>query len=248
MRAVTRSRSQLYSSMLTPLLFLVFLGNGVSEGLAPANLTAGNFTAYLVAGVVVMTSVFSATFSSASYYKDRDSGILRMLLSSPNSARTVLFGKSLAGVCIGVLQGSVVLLLAAPFVEFEWQYGLVPGLGVALATIVLLNVMLSGLAQALASRVETMQGFHLVMNLALFPLLFFSGAFFPVDNLPMWLEVLARINPLSYAVDALELAAYADGTAGFFGLAVDFAVLTVLATAVYALGLARTPRLTWSGK
>ena len=248
MRAVTRSRSQLYSSMLTPLLFLVFLGNGVSEGLAPANLTAGNFTAYLVAGVVVMTSVFSATFSSASYYKDRDSGILRMLLSSPNSARTVLFGKSLAGVCIGVLQGSVVLLLAAPFVEFEWQYGLVPGLGVALATIVLLNVLLSGLAQALASRVETMQGFHLVMNLALFPLLFFSGAFFPVDNLPMWLEVLARINPLSYAVDALELAAYADGTAGFFGLAIDFAVLTVLATAVYALGLARTPRLTWSGK
>lgn len=248
MRAVTRSRSQLYSSMLTPLLFLVFLGNGVSEGLAPANLTAGNFTAYLVAGVVVMTSVFSATFSSASYYKDRDSGILRMLLSSPNSARTVLFGKSLAGVCIGVLQGSVVLLLAAPFVEFEWQYGLAPGLGVALATIVLLNVMLSGLAQALASRVETMQGFHLVMNLALFPLLFFSGAFFPVDNLPMWLEVLARINPLSYAVDALELAAYADGTAGFFGLAVDFAVLTVLAAAVYALGLARTPRLTWSGK
>ena len=248
MRAVTRSRSQLYSSMLTPLLFLVFLGNGVSEGLAPANLTAGNFTAYLVAGVVVMTSVFSATFSSASYYKDRDSGILRMLLSSPNSARTVLFGKSLAGVCIGVLQGSVVLLLAAPFVEFEWQYGLVPGLGVALATIVLLNVMLSGLAQALASRIETMQGFHLVMNLALFPLLFFSGAFFPVDNLPMWLEVLARINPLSYAVDALELAAYADGTAGFFGLAVDFAVLIVLAAAVYALGLARTPRLTWSGK
>lgn len=248
MRAVTRSRSQLYSSMLTPLLFLVFLGNGVSEGLAPANLTAGNFTAYLVAGVVVMTSVFSATFSSASYYKDRDSGILRMLLSSPNSARTVLFGKSLAGVCIGVLQGSVVLLLAAPFVEFEWQYGVLPGLGVALATIVLLNIMLSGLAQALASRVETMQGFHLVMNLALFPLLFFSGAFFPVDNLPMWLEVLARINPLSYAVDALELAAYADGTAGFFGLAVDFAVLTVLAAAVYALGLARTPRLTWSGK
>ena len=247
-RAVARSRSQLYSSMFTPLLFLIFLGNGVSEGLAPANLTAGNFTAYLVAGVVVMTSVFSATFSSAAYYRDRDSGMLRMLLSSPHSPRTVLFGKSLAGVCVGALQASVVLLLAAPFVDFEWQYGLVRGLVVALATIVLLNVMLSGLAQALASRVETMQGFHLVMNLALFPLLFFSGAFFPVDNLPTWLEVMARINPLSYAVDALELAAYADGTAGFFGLAIDFAVMAALAVGVYALGLARTPRLTWSGK
>ena len=58
--AVVRSRSQLYSSMLTPILFLVFLGNGVSHGLEPANLPDGDFTAYLVAGAVVMTSVFSS--------------------------------------------------------------------------------------------------------------------------------------------------------------------------------------------
>ena len=247
-RAVVKSRSQLYSSILTPLLFLVFLGNGVSEGLEPANLTAGNFTAYLVAGVVVMTSVFSATFSSASYYRDRDSGILRMFLSSPQSPRVILLGKSMAGVLIGVIQALLVLVIAAPFVEFEWQYGVIRGFCVALAAIVLLNVMLAGVAQALASRIQTMQGFHLVMNLALFPLLFFSGAFFPVDGLPVWLDVLSRVNPLSYAVDALELAVYADSPQGFFGLALDFAVLTVLAAAVYLFGLARMPRLTYSGK
>jgi ABC-2 type transport system permease protein len=247
-RAVVRSRSQLYSSILTPLLFLVFLGNGVSEGLSPSKLSAGNFTAYLVAGVVVMTSVFSSTFSSASYYRDRDTGIMRMFLSSPHSPRVILLGKSLAGVCIGVLQALMVLLMAAPFVEFEWQYGLIAGTLVALATIVLLNIMLAGLAQALASRIQTMQGFHLIMNLGLFPLLFFSGAFFPVENLPTWLAILAHINPLSYAVDALEISAYAKGTAGFFGLGVDFLVLGVLAAAVYAFGLARTPKLTWSGE
>jgi ABC-2 type transport system permease protein len=69
-----------------------------------------------------------------------------------------------------------------------------------------------------------------------------------VDNLPTWLAVLAHINPLSYAVDALELAAYANGTAGYFGLAIDFAVLIVLAAGVYVLGLARTPALTSSGE
>ena len=247
-RAVLRSRSQLYSSILTPLLILVFLGNGVSEGLSPSKLSAGNFTAYLVAGAVVMTSVFSSTFSSASYYRDRDTGIMRMFLSSPHSPRVILLGKSLAGVCIGVVQAAIVLVVAAPFVDFEWQYGIIPGFVIAVAAIVLLNVMLTGLAQALASRIQTMQGFHLIMNLALFPLLFFSGAFFPVDNLPTWLEVLARINPLSYAVDALELAAYAKGTAGFFGLAVDFTVLIALSAGVYALGLARTPKLTLSGE
>ena len=247
-KAVVRSRSQLYSSIFTPLLFLVFLGNGVSHGLSPSRLPAGNFTAYLVSGVVVMTSVFSSTFSSASYYRDRDTGVLRMFLSSPHSPRVILLGKSLAGVCIGVIQALVVLLIAAPFVQFDWQYGLVPGILVALAAIILLNIMLGGLAQAFASRVQTMQGFHLVMNLALFPLLFFSGAFFPVANLPTWLEVLAKINPLTYAVDALELSAYARNGSGFTGLGVDFIVVGAVAVLVYMLGFVRVPKLTWSGQ
>jgi ABC-2 type transport system permease protein len=86
------------------------------------------------------------------------------------------------------------------------------------------------------------------MNLALFPLLFFSGAFFPVDGLPAWMKVLAYVNPLTYAVDALQLATYATGSGGFIGYGVDFAVLAVLGAAVYALGFSRLPKLTWSGQ
>lgn len=247
-RGVVRSRSQLYSSILTPLLILVFLGNGVSSGLQPANLPAGDFTAYLVPGIIVMTCVFSSTFSSASFYKDRDSGLLRMLLVSPVSPRVVLLGKSLAGVFIGAMQGVVVLLVAAPFVEFDWQWGLIPGIILSVAVIFLLNILLAGVAQALASRISTIQGFHLLMNLVLFPLLFFSGAFFPIDGLPRWLEILAYINPLTYAVDALLLAAYATSGDHFIGLAIDVAVLVGLAGAVYTLGFVRLPRLTWSGE
>jgi len=248
LRGIVRSRSQIYSSMITPLIFLVFLGVGVSEGLAPANLTAGNFTAYLVAGVIVMTAVFSSTFSSASYYRDRDTGLLRVLLASPHSPRVILLGKSLASVFIGTVQSLVVFAVAAPFVDFSWQWGMAGGIGVVAVSAVLLNVLLSGLAQVLASRISTMQGFHLLMNLALFPLLFFSGAFFPVAELPVWLEIMARLNPLSYAVDALLLAAYADGTEGYFGLWIDLPVLAALAAGVYGLGLWRVPRLTWSGQ
>lgn len=248
LKSVARARSQLYSSVLTPLLFLVFLGNGVSHGLEPAALPAGNFTAYLVAGTVVMTSVFSSTFSSASYYRDRDSGFLRLLLSSPHSPRTVMLGKSLAAMTIGALQAALVLAVAAPFVDFGWQYGIGGGIALALLTVVLLNLMLTGLAQALATRVHSMQGFHLVMNLALFPLLFFSGAFFPVDGLPAWMKVLAYVNPLTYAVDGLQLATYATGSGSFIGYGIDFAVLGVLGAAVYGLGLSRVPKLTYSGQ
>jgi ABC-2 type transport system permease protein len=248
LRGVIRSRAQLYSSIFTPLLFLVFLGEGVSRGLEPSRLPAGDFTAYLVAGVVVMTSVFSATFASASFYRDRDTGMLRVFFSAPHSPRVILLGKSLAGVFIGILQAIVVLAVAAPFVDFGWQYGVVRGFLVAIAAVVLLNLILAGFGQALASRIQTMQGFHLLMNLALFPLLFFSGAFYPVDNLPTWLEVLARVNPLSYAVDAIELAGYAENSDAFFGLGLDFAVLVGVAIAVYTIGFVRVPRLTFSGR
>lgn len=248
LRAVARSRSQVYSSVFTPLMLLVFLGTGVSRGLEPSRLPAGNFTAYLVAGAVVMTAVFSSTFSSASYYRDRDSGMLRAFLSSPHSPRVVLLGKSLAGVLIGTAQALAVLAVAAPFVDFEWQYGILVGIAVAVAAVALLNLILAGVAQALASRIQTMQGFHLLMNLALFPMLFFSGAFFPIDGLPWWLEALALVNPLTYAVDALQLATYAPDADTFIGLGIDFAVLGMLAVAAYAAGLARLPRLTWSGQ
>jgi ABC-2 type transport system permease protein len=245
---VARSRSQLYSSMFTPLLFLVLLGTGVSRGLEPAALPAGGFTAYLVAGTVVMTAVFSSTFSSASYYRDRDSGLLRVFLSAPHDPRVVLFSKVLSATAIGSLQAGIVLAVASPFVDFEWQYGVGPGIVVAAATILLVNLVLGGLGQALATRVRSMQGFHLVMNLVLFPLLFFSGAFFPVDNLPTWLEILARINPLSYAVDALLLATYAGSGDGFFGVWIDLPILAALALVACATGLARTPALTWSNE
>ena len=101
--------------------------------------------------------------------------------------------------------------------------------------------MLSGLAQVLASRIRTMQGFHLVMNLVLFPLLFFSGAFFPLVDLPAWLRGLALANPLTYAVDLLQLALYADSGSGYVGVGIDIAVLTALAAALFGWSMRHHP-------
>src|SRR3972149_1317711 len=82
-RAVLRSRSQLYSSMLFPLMLLAILGTGVSEGLDPTLVRDGDYASFLVPGTIAMTVLFSSTFSSASYYQDRDCGLLRVLLGSP---------------------------------------------------------------------------------------------------------------------------------------------------------------------
>lgn len=242
LRAVIRSRSQLYSSLLFPLMLLAILGTGISEGLDPssARIRNGDYISFLVPGLAVMAALFSSTFSSASYYQDRDSGLLRVMLASPHPPQVILLGKGLAGVVIGSVQAMALLCIAAliPGISLEWQYGILPGLLLAAAAVLLLAVFLNGFAQLVASRIRTMQGFHLVMNLVLFPLLFFSGAFFPLHDLPVWLGVLAAANPLSYAVDLLHIAAYTDGS-GHFSLPVDLAVLGALGPALFLLGTRR---------
>ncbi len=243
LRAFLRSRSQVYSSLLFPLMLLAILGIGISEGLEPAGVRDGDYVTFLVPGIIVMTALFSSTFSSASFYQDRDSGMLKVLLVSPHPPTVILLGKSLGAITIGSAQALVVLAVASaiPGIDLAWQYGVAASLGLALATVLVLNVLLSGLAQLLASRVRTMQGFHLVMNLVLFPLLFFSGAFFPLDELPGWLYGLALANPLTYAVDALQLGVYADSGTGYVGAGIDLAVLGALALVLFAWGMRRHP-------
>jgi ABC-2 type transport system permease protein len=245
LRAFVRSRAQVSSSLLFPLMLLAVIGIGVSEGLDPSRVRDGDYVTFLVPGIIVMTALFSSTFSSASFYQDRDSGMLKVFIVSPHAPSVILFGKSLGAIAIGSGQAVVVLGIAAavPAIDLQWQYGVVRSMALALAGIVALNVLLSGLAQVLASRIRTMQGFHLVMNLVLFPLLFFSGAFFPIHDLPGWLRGLALADPLTYAVDLLQLALYAESGAGYLGLGVDIAVLAGLAGALFLLGMRRHPMI-----
>ncbi len=246
LRALARSRSQLYSSLLFPLMLLALLGTGVSSGLAPTSprILDGDYTSYLAPGMIAMTALFSSTFSSAGFYRDRESGLLRALLASPHDARTILLGKSLGAIVVGSLQALAVLALAVviPGIDLSWQFGWLGGAATVALTIVALNFMLSGLSLLLAVRIRTMQGFHLIMNLALFPLFFLSGAFFPLDAVPTWLQVIGYANPLTYPVDLLHYAAYADSPDGLVGPLIDGLVLAALAVAMFALGLRRAPR------
>ena len=246
LRAVARSRSQLYSSLLFPLMLLALLGTGVSSGLSPSSprILDGDYTSFLAPGMIAMTAMFSSTFSSAGFYRDRESGLLRAMLASPHNPQTILFGKALGSILIGTVQALVVLVLAViiPGIDLAWQFGWLGGAATVVITVLALNFMLAGLSLLLAVRVRTMQGFHLIMNLVLFPLFFLSGAFFPLDTVPTWLEVIGYINPMTYAVDLLHYASYADSPDGLIGPLIDGLVLGGLALLMFAVGLRRAPR------
>jgi ABC-2 type transport system permease protein len=234
-----RSRSQLTSSVIFPLLLLAIIGAGVTDGLDPRNVE--DYVTFMVPGVIVLTSLFSATFTTASIYQDRDTGMLGVFLVSPHPPYVIVAGKIVSSVVIGVAQALLVLAVAAaiPAIDFDLSHGIAGGLALALGGIVLLNLFLSSTAQWIASRIASNTGFHLVMNLVLFPCLFFSGAFFPLDDLPAWLRALGTVNPLSYPVDLLQIALYGRGIDGYFGLAIDLAVMVVLAAAALVAGATR---------
>jgi ABC-2 type transport system permease protein len=142
--------------------------------------TAGfDFKKFLFPGIVAMT-VMSTTLSSAiSIVWDREFGFLREMLVAPVSRMSLVSGKTLGGASIATVQGTIMLVLA-------------PLIGVFVA-----------------SHIQRMEGFSVVMQLLLFPMLFLSGALFPLNGLPSWLTVLTRLNPLTYAVAPLRVIVFA---------------------------------------
>ncbi|HKW70434.1 MAG TPA: ABC transporter permease, partial [Candidatus Dormibacteraeota bacterium] len=63
---------------------------------------------------------------------------------------------------------------------------------------------LSGLGILIASFMTSQQGFQFIIQLLIFPLIFLAGVFFPVNKVPGWLEVISKVNPLTYGVDAIR--------------------------------------------
>ena len=193
-----RTKARVVSSFIQPVLFLFVLGYGMSTLVGT---TAGfDFKKFLFPGIVAMTVMSTALSSAISIVWDREFGFLREMLVAPVSRMSIVSGKTLGGASIATVQGTIMLALA-------------PAIGVRLTWLVILEVIGLELLMAItvtvfgvfvASHVQRMEGFSAVMQLLLFPMLFLSGALFPLSGLPGWLTVLTRINPLTYAVAPLR--------------------------------------------
>ena len=198
-----RNRIRIITGLSQPLLFLFVLGYGMSTLVGS---TAGfDFKKFLFPGIVAMSVVSTAIFSAISIVWDREFGFLREMLVAPARRSSLVIGKTLGGASVAAVQGTIMLVFA-------------PLIGVHLTALLVLEVIALELLMAVAltafgvfvaSRIERIEGFQVVMQLVLFPMLFLSGALFPLNGLPGWLSVLTRINPLTYAVAPLRQVVFA---------------------------------------
>jgi ABC-2 type transport system permease protein len=197
-------RTRIAAMLVQPLLFLFVLGAGL-QGLAAASTGGVDLQTFIFPGVLCMALVFSAMFNAISLVMDREFGFLREMLVAPVRRSSIVVGKCLGGATVASLQGAILLALAG---AVGIPYDPVLLLGVfGLQLLIAFTVCAFGVMVAV--RIKQIQTFTTVMQMFVLPLFFLSGALYPVSGLPTWLEVLNRVNPLTYAVDPMRRLVFA---------------------------------------
>ena len=191
-----RSKSRMIGSLGQPILFLVALGYGLGPTFSKAG--GGDYIQFLTPGVIAMGILFTAIFSGIEIIWDRQFGFLKETLVAPVSRISIMIGRTLGGATVALMQGVVVLIISM-FIGFHPQISLIiPAflfmLGIALT--------FTALGTAIASKLEDMQGFQLIMNFVVMPTFFLSGALFPLSA--GVIGNIAKFNPLTYGIDGLR--------------------------------------------
>jgi len=226
-----RSRSRIIGSVLTPLFFVAFLGSGFRTIEIPG-LVGVSYLQFVVPGIAGMTMLFTASVSGLAILSDREAGFLKEILVAPVDRKTIVLGRTAGGATVAVAQSGLLILASIPLgfrPQSPWA------LLAAVPLLALLAVTFIGFGLALASRFGDSQGFSLVVQFALFPLFFVSGALYPLSNLPALVQYLGYLNPLTYGVDALRGVLVG---ASAYPLALDVAALAVSAVAMVFFGAA----------
>jgi ABC-2 type transport system permease protein len=199
----SRDPARVISSVVQPLLFLFVLGGGLGS-LVQAGTGGVDFKTFLFPGVLSMSVLFTAAFAGISMVWDREFGFLREMLVAPVSTWAILTGKCLGGATVATIQSVVVLALAGA-VGVPYDPLMILEIVVLLF---IMSFMITALGLVLASRVKQVQSAMPLVQMIITPLMFLSGALFPLSRLPGWLTVVTHINPMTYAVEPVRAAVF----------------------------------------
>lgn len=196
-----RQRSRIVGSLAMPVIVWALLGTGLQAAFpSTVGSEAREFLKYFFPGNLILTILFTSIFSTISVIEDRNEGFLQGVMVSPLSSLGLILGKVVGGALIACSQGLIFLLLA-PLAGFQ----LVLTDWITLAGVVFsISFAMTSLGFLFAWKLDSVQGFHAIMNLVLFPMWLLSGAFFPAQSASPVLKPLMLVNPLTYGMNALK--------------------------------------------
>ena len=223
-----RSKSRIIGALGQPILFLIAFGYGFQSIFQKAG--GGNYIEFLAPGIILMSVLFTGIFSGINLIWDREFGFLKETMAAPVSRFSIILGKTLGGATVALIQGIIVFILTLIIGFKITHYWL---LVIAFLFVFLVSLLFTSLGTTIASMLEDMQGFQLIMNFLVMPIFFLSGALFPLTGLPKALKIVARIDPLTYGIDGLRHALIAVHS---FSYTLDFLVLFILSLIILGTG------------
>jgi ABC-2 type transport system permease protein len=197
-----RNKSRIFGSLGMPFFFLFIIGSGLKDSISLPIFSADlNYQTFIMPGIIAMVILFSSVISGVSIIWDKQFGFMKELLVAPIHRLKIVIGKTLGGATTSIFQGLIMLILS--FVIGIRPVSIV-GVLLALPVMFLLSSAFVSIGIAIASKMDDMHGFQIVMNFFIMPVFFLSGALFPLDSIPTWLSVLVKFNPMTYGVEALR--------------------------------------------
>ncbi len=231
-----RQRSRVVGALASPVVFWLLLGSGLGRSFSGDSTRppVEGYLQYFYPGTLALIVLFTAIFSTISVIEDRQEGFLQGVLVAPVPRSAIVMGKVLGGTTLALAQACAFLVLA-PFAGVPVGLATLPAL---VGVLVILGVATTGLGLLIAWWLDSMQGFHAIMNLLLIPMWMLSGAVFPASGASGWIRAIMLVNPMTYGVSALRLVIFPSEThtGGFAdpGLALSILVVAAFGLAVLA--------------
>ena len=220
-RKLRHDSTELVTRAVQPALWLLIFGEVFTRVRA---IPTGNlrYIDFMAPGILAQSVLFIAIFYGIAIIWERDLGIIHKLLVSPTPRTALVLGKALSAGVRGMSQAVIIYILALLLgVRVDWNP---PALLGVLVVVVLGSALFASFSLIIACIVKTRERFMGVGQLLTMPLFFASNAIYPLAIMPDWLQVVARVNPLTYEVDALR-AMMLQGGAGTYSLMTDFGML-----------------------
>ena len=196
-----RSKSRIVGSLGMPVFFLLALGFGLNSVVQIPGSTGENYIQFLIPGIIAMSVLFTSVFSGIQIIWDKQFGFLKETLVAPVSRLEIMLGQTCGGATTAVIQGAFILVISL-FIGLSIPS--VTGFMTAFLFMTLIGICFAAFGIAIASKMEDMHGFQLIMNFVVFPIFGLSGALFPIESLPEWVVPLTLIDPLTYGVEGIR--------------------------------------------
>jgi ABC-2 type transport system ATP-binding protein len=198
-----RERLQLLFTLLQPAIWLVFFGSAVGRTVNAHIVGTADYTAFMLPGVITFTIVGTGISGAIPLLWDKETGYLNKLMSMPIARGSLLVSRLAFQTAIGAAQTFVTLVVATAMgVRLATH---VPGALLVVITAALLALALTAVFMALAYYSPGHDTFFAITGFVTLPLLFMSSAFVPLDAMPAWMAIVAKLNPLTYAIESIRV-------------------------------------------